>query len=77
MVSEKIFSKDWKEYIVNYEAQHGKNSILYKIHKPDIPVRLLTTGCNTAIENLSRFIESICATFNIKPAKYNKTHHIY
>ena len=56
----KEISKEWKECIANYDAQPGKNSTLYKTHKPDIPVRLLTTGCNTAIENVSRFIESIC-----------------
>lgn len=39
----------WKEYIVNYDARPGKNSTLYKTHKPDIPITLLTTGCNTAI----------------------------
>ena len=60
MVSEKEISKEWKNYIINYEAQPGKNSTLYKTHKPDIPVRLITAGYNTAIENLSRFIESIC-----------------
>ena len=26
-----------------------------------MPVRLLTLGCNTAIENLSRFVEIICS----------------
>ena len=38
-----------------------KNSTLYKTHKPNNPVRLLTTGCNTAIDNLSHFIEVVCA----------------
>ena len=26
-------------------------------------MRLLTTGCNTAIENLSRFMENVCVPF--------------
>ena len=39
----------------------GENSTLYKTHKPNNPVRLLTTGFNKAIENLSRFIEVVCA----------------
>ena len=38
-----------------------KNNTLYKIHKPNNPVCLLATGCNTAIENLSHFIEVVCA----------------
>ena len=37
-----------------------KNSTLYKTYNEANPVRLLTTGCNTAIENLSRLIEKIC-----------------
>ena len=59
MVSEKETLKEWKEHIVNYDTQPGKNSTLYKTHRPDISLRLSTTGCNTAIENLSRIIESI------------------
>lgn len=54
---EKI-SKLWYNFIINDNAVPGKNSTLYKTHKSDIPVRLLTTGCNTPIENLCRFIES-------------------
>ena len=33
------------------------NSMVYKTHKPDILMRLLTTECNTAIENLTIFAE--------------------
>ena len=40
---------------MNPNAQPGKNRKFYKTHKPNIPVRLLTTGCNTAIENLAKF----------------------
>ena len=54
-------SKDWRNYIINEDAQPGKNSTLYKTHKQGNPVQLLTTGCNTPIENLSRFRENVCA----------------
>ena len=37
-------SKEWASFIVNPNAQPRKNSTLYKTHKPNIPVRLLTTG---------------------------------
>ena len=57
----KEISKDWKNYIINEKANPGKNATLYKTHKTGIPVRLLTSGCNTPIENLSRFIENVCA----------------
>ena len=53
----KEIDKNWKEFILNDEAQPGKNTPLYKTHKANTPVRVLTTGCNTAIENLSRFLE--------------------
>ena len=54
-------SKNWSNYIINADAQPGKNSIFYKAHKQGKPVRLLTTGCNKAIENQSRFIKNACA----------------
>ena len=54
-------SKDWSNYIINADAQPGKNSTFYKTHTQGKPVRLLTTGCNAAIENQSRFIKNVCA----------------
>ena len=50
---------------------------MYKIHEEGNSIRLLTTGYNTAIENLSRFIEKICArlTNNID-ARINGTEHL-
>jgi len=70
-------TKEWKDYIINLNAKPGKNSILYKTHKPGNPVRLVTSGCNTAIENLSRFIEVICAplTENL-PSRIMNTSHL-
>ena len=49
--------------------------MLYKTYKPNIPVRLLTSGCNTAIENLAIFVEKHCAklTENI-PTKINESY---
>ena len=50
---------------------------MYKTHKPNNPVRLLTSGRNTAIEKLSRYIEVICAplTENM-PSKIMNTAHL-
>ena len=61
----------------NPDVQHGKNRIFYKTHKPNIPVRLLTTGCNKAIENLAIFVEKHCPTLteNI-PTKINGSNHL-
>ena len=70
-------SKDWKEFITNEAAQPGKNSTLYKTHKPGTPVRLLTTGCNTAIENLSKYIEIVCAQLALSiPTRISDTAHL-
>ena len=70
-------SKDWKNYVINTDAKPGKNSTLYKTHKPGNPVRLLTSGCNTAIENLARFVEVICAPLaeNL-PSRIKNTSHL-
>ena len=59
--NKKEISVAWKNYIVNEEATPGTNSALYKTHKTGTPIRLLTSGCNTAIERLSTFVESVCA----------------
>ena len=50
-------TQKWFDYIVNENATPAKNSTLYKTHKSGNPVRLLTAGCNTAIENLCHFVE--------------------
>ena len=64
---------------IKRQTQPGKNSTLYKIHKEGNPLRLLTAGCNTTVENLSRFIEKIYApltkTNNID-ARIKDTEHL-
>ena len=69
-------SKDWRNYIINEDAEPGKIPTLYKTHKQGDPVRLLTMGYNTAIENLSRFIENVCAplTENMRYKIRNTSH---
>ena len=51
--------------------------MLHKTHKPNIPIRLLTTRCNAAVENLTIFIEKHCGklTENI-PTKVNGSYHL-
>ena len=55
-------SKEWTKYIVNENALPKKKSTLYKPSKPNNPTGLLTIGCNTTIDNLSRFIEVVFAS---------------
>ena len=49
--------KEWRSFIVNPNAQPGKNSTLLKTYKRNILVRFLRTGCNTTIANLAIFVE--------------------
>ena len=44
-------NKSMADYIINDEAQPGKNSTLHKTHKEGNLMRLLTTGFNTTKEN--------------------------
>ena len=76
-ISRNEISKEWAKCIVNVNAVPGKNSTLYKTHKLNNPVHLLTTGCHTAIENLLSFIEVVCApiTNNIE-ARIRDTGHL-
>ena len=37
----------------------GKVYVNVKTHKENIPVRVITSACNTAVENLSIFVENI------------------
>ena len=43
--------------ILNVNARPGKNYCLIKTHKPNNPIRLITSGNGTAVENLSLFTE--------------------
>lgn len=73
----KQLSDSWSEFIINKSAQPGKNSTLYKTHKAGTPVRLLTTGCNTAIENLAIFVEKHCQPLAEKiPTRIKDTQHL-
>ena len=56
-ISRNEISKNWARYIVNKNAVTGEHSMLYERHKANNSVSLLTTECNTVIENLSRFIK--------------------
>ena len=73
----KEISAEWRDYIVNNHATPGKNATLYKTHKTGMPVRLLTSGWNTAIENLSRFIEIICSPLTeVMQCRIKDTSHL-
>ena len=54
-------STEWENYIVNPDATAARNNPLYKTHKPGTPVRLLTSGCKSATEGISEYVEKKCA----------------
>ena len=45
------------DYIINPDTELGKNYGLIKTHKPNNPIRLITSSNGTAVENLSLFTE--------------------
>ena len=49
--------KDIANWVVNNKAKPGKAFGTIKTHKDGNPLRLITSCCGTAIENISAFIE--------------------
>ena len=58
------------------QSSTEKNSALYKTHKEGNPIRLLTTSCDTAIENLSKFIEKNCVPLTNLDVRINDTKYL-
>ena len=53
----KVLDKSWSKFIEPSVVAPGKMYGLIKTHKVDNPVRVITSGCGTAVENLSIFVE--------------------
>ena len=54
-----ILDQKWKSYIQTECSTSGKMYGLIKTHKNNNPARIITSGCNTAIESLWIFVEKI------------------
>ena len=50
-------AEEWKKFIKPNNSSAGKMYGMVKTHKNDDPVRVITSGCNTAIEKLSILVE--------------------
>ena len=50
---------NWKRFITPVNSTPGKVYGLLKTYKVNNPVRVITSGCNTAIENLPIYIENV------------------
>ena len=55
--SKGLIDINWKRFITPTNSTPGKMYGLVKTHKVNNPVRVITSGCNTAIESLSIYIE--------------------
>ena len=54
-----VVDNSWKSFISCHSPSAGKMYGLVKIHKVINPVRILTSGCNTVVQNLSTFVENV------------------
>ena len=54
-----VLDEKWKSYIQIECSTSGKMYGLIKTHKNDNPARIITSGCNTAVESLSIFVEKV------------------
>ena len=53
----KVLDNSWRRFIKISHANAGKMYCLIKTHKVGNPIRVITSDCGTAIENLSLFVE--------------------
>ena len=54
-----MIDKYWKRFITSANSRPGKMYGLVKTHEVNDPVRVFTSGCNTAAESLSIYIEHV------------------
>ena len=71
----KVIDNSWKSFVSCDSPSAGK---MYGLtHKVDNPVRIITSGCNTAVENLSIFVEKVLYSEVEKiPSRIKDTNHM-
>ena len=57
--NDKSISEKWKTFITVEDSTPGKTYGNVKTHKIGNPTRVITSGCNTTIENLPIFVENV------------------
>ena len=73
----KSISEKWKKFIMARDSTPGKTYGNVKMHKIGNPTRVITSGCNTAIENLSIFVENVLYDIASKlPSRIKDTNHM-
>ena len=72
-----ILDQKWKSYIQTECSTSGKMYGLIKTHKNNNPARIITSGCSTAIESLSIFVEKVLYdTAGNLPSRIKDTGHM-
>ena len=72
-----ILAGKWKSYIQTKCSTSGKMYGLVKTHKNDNPLQIITSGCNTAIQSLSIFVEKVLYDIASNlPSRIKDTGHI-
>ena len=74
--SDKV-NNEWKQFIKPDNCNAGKMYGMVKTHKTDNPVRVITSGCNTAVEKLSILVEKTLYPIADKlPSKIKDTNNM-
>ena len=77
MVRNKSIREKWKKFIKVKDLTLGKMYGNVKTLKIDNPTTVITSGCNTAIENLSIFVENVLYDIASElPLRIKDTHHM-
>ena len=73
----KSISEKWKKFIMVKHSSPGKMHGNVKTDKIGNPTRVITSGCNTAIENLSIFVENVLYDIASElPSRIKDTNHM-
>ena len=75
--NDKNISKKWKKFITVKDSTLGKMYGNVKTHKIGNPTRVITSGCNTSIENLSIFVENVLYDLSSElPSRIKDANHM-
>ena len=73
----KVIDNSLKSFVSCDSPSAGKMYGLVKTHKVDNPVRIITSGCNTAVENLSICLEKVLySEVEEIPSRIKDTNHM-
>ena len=75
--SKNILDNKWRSFITSFSSTAGKMYGNVKTHKENNPVRVITSGLNTAMENLPIFVENVLLELASKlPSRIMDTCHM-